>query len=132
VLYFSAISNFSFISPSFIVADLQASLSFYTGKLGFEVWHLGPEEDPYFAMIGRGPVSLMLKGNGQPSPNHTRYEWGAWDAYISAPDPDTLYEEYLAAGVVFNQPLKDTTDNLRGFEVADMDGYILFFGRPNT
>ena len=27
-------------------------------------------------------------------------------------------------------PLKDTHDGLRGFEVKDADGYLLFFGRP--
>ncbi len=27
-------------------------------------------------------------------------------------------------------PLKDTHDGLRGFEIRDPDGYVLFFGRP--
>jgi len=27
-------------------------------------------------------------------------------------------------------PLKDTHDGLRGFEICDPDGYVLFFGRP--
>jgi hypothetical protein len=27
-------------------------------------------------------------------------------------------------------PLKDTQDGLRGFELRDTDGYVLFFGRP--
>ena len=29
-----------------------------------------------------------------------------------------------------SEPLKDTHDGLRGFEICDPDGYILFFGRP--
>jgi hypothetical protein len=32
--------------------------------------------------------------------------------------------------VEFSAPLADTDDGLRGFEVADADGYLLFFGRP--
>jgi len=28
------------------------------------------------------------------------------------------------------QPLQDNDDGLRGFEVEDVDGYILFFGCP--
>ena len=119
-----------FISPFFIVADLQTSISFYVDKLGFKVQYIGPEEGPYFVMIGRGLVSLMLKSGGKPLPNYTRYEWARWDAYISVTDPDALFEEYRAAGVVFKQPLSDDTDNLRGFEVVDADGYVLFFGRP--
>jgi len=79
-------SDLVFISPFFIVADLQDSVSFYVGKLGFRVQYMGPEEGPYFAMIGRGPVSLMLKSSGQPVPNHTRYDWARWDAFISVTD----------------------------------------------
>jgi hypothetical protein len=30
----------------------------------------------------------------------------------------------------FTAPLKDTHDGLRGFEIKDPDGYVLFFGRP--
>jgi catechol 2,3-dioxygenase-like lactoylglutathione lyase family enzyme len=123
-------SDLSFISPFFIVADLQESVSFYVNKLGFKVWYMGPEGDPYFAMVGRGPVSLMLKGSGSPVPNHTRYEWAGCDAYISTVDPDTLFEEYRSADVTFRQPLLDDTDRLRGFKVTDVDGYVLFFARP--
>ena len=38
----------------------------------------------------------------------------------------------LTRGVTFYQPLKDDDDNLRGFEVQDADGYVLYFGRPNS
>ena len=102
-------------------------------KLRFEVLHIGPEDDPYWAMVGRGPVSIMLKAIAKdikPIPNHTRHEWAAWDAYISAVDPDALFEEYNSAGVTFQQTLRDNSDGLRGFEVKDADGYVLFFGRP--
>jgi hypothetical protein len=125
-------SDLVFISPFFIVTNLQDSVLFYVDKLGFGVQYMGPEEEPYFAMIGRGPVSLMLKSAGQPVPNHIRYNWARWDAFISVTDPDVLFEEYRAAGVVFSQPLRDDTDGLRGFELTDADGYVLFFGRPKA
>jgi catechol 2,3-dioxygenase-like lactoylglutathione lyase family enzyme len=122
-------SDFFFISPFFIVSDLQDSVSFYVHKLGFEVQYMGPEEDPYFAMVGRGRVSLMLKASGQPLPNYTRYEWASWDAHISVADPDALFEEFRSKGVNFNYPLQNNTDNLRGFSVTDVNGYRLFFAR---
>jgi hypothetical protein len=31
---------------------------------------------------------------------------------------------------IIQQPAQDTTDGLRGFEITDADGYVLFFGRP--
>jgi hypothetical protein len=86
-------------------------------------------------MVGRGPVSIMLKAIAidiNPIPNHTRHEWAAWDAYISTDNPDTLFEEFSLAGITFRKPVHDNSDGLRGFEVTDADGYVLFFGRPNV
>ncbi|WPU93064.1 hypothetical protein SNE25_27475 [Mucilaginibacter sabulilitoris] len=128
-------SKLNFITPFFIVSNLNDSVSFYVNKLGFEVWYTGPGDNPYWAMVGRGPVSIMLKAiadNIQPIPNHTRHEWAAWDAYISAEEPDTLFEEFSSNGLTFRRPIRDDDDGLRGFEVTDADGYVLFFGRPKV
>jgi catechol 2,3-dioxygenase-like lactoylglutathione lyase family enzyme len=127
--------NLNFISPCFIVSDVKDSLSFYTGKLGFEVWYTGSGHDPFWAMVGRDAVSIMLKAiaiDVKPIPNHTQHDWARWDAYISTEEPDALFEEFSAAGVLFRQPLLDDDDGLRGFEVTDTDGYVLFFGRPKA
>jgi hypothetical protein len=53
-----------------------------------------------------------------------------WDAFVVVPDPDALAAELAGRGVEFSEPLRDTEDGLRGFEVEDVDGYLLFFGRP--
>ncbi len=126
--------NLTYIAPCFIVSDLQDSMSFYVEKLGFEIRYSGPDDDPFFGIVGRGRISIMLKAIApdiKPIPNHTRHPWARLDAYISTADPDVLFEEYSSRGVVFHQPLKDDDDGLRGFEVKDADGYVLFFGRPN-
>jgi catechol 2,3-dioxygenase-like lactoylglutathione lyase family enzyme len=126
-------TNLAYISPFFIVDNFTASVAFYVDKLRFELRYTGPEEDPFWAIVGRENISIMLKGiapDVKPVPNHTRHPWARWDAYISAADPDTLFEEYSSAGVPFNQPLLNDGDGLRGFEVIDPNGYILFFGRP--
>jgi len=52
--------------------------------------------------------------------------------YVDAPDPDALAAAFADHGATFRVPLKDTTDGLRGFEIRDPDGYVLFFGRPRT
>jgi len=125
-------ADLSFISPFLIADNLQASVAYYVDKLGFEVRFTGPDDDPYFAIIGRGPVWIMLKAitpDVKPIPNHIRHEWARWDAYISVPEPDALFEEYTNRGAMFHKPIHNNSDNLRGFEVIDADGYILFFGR---
>ncbi|HVX50988.1 MAG TPA: VOC family protein [Chitinophagaceae bacterium] len=127
--------NLLYASPFFIVENLQASVAFYVNHLGFEVRFTAPADEPFFAIVGRDQVSIMLKGNAadiKPAPNHTHHDWGRWDAFIYSADPDALYKEYLLRGLGFNQPLLDDNDGLRGFEVADADGYILFFGHPKA
>ncbi|MEX6689676.1 hypothetical protein QTN47_19380 [Danxiaibacter flavus] len=127
-------ANLTSIWPFFIITDLKISISFYIDKLGFEVRYTGPDDDPYWAILGRDNISIMLKAivpDIKPIPNHTRHEWAAWDAYIAAADPDTLFEEYRSKDVSFRKPLHINSDNLKGFEIEDADGYVLFFGRPN-
>jgi catechol 2,3-dioxygenase-like lactoylglutathione lyase family enzyme len=126
-------TNLIYVSPSFIVSTLETSIAFYVDKLGFEVRFKGPADDPFFAIVGRDNISIFLKAIApdiKPVPNHTRHEWARWDAYISTEDPDSLFKEYRSNGLTFRQPLLDDGDGLRGFEVADADGYVLFFGRP--
>jgi catechol 2,3-dioxygenase-like lactoylglutathione lyase family enzyme len=128
-------ANLTYISPCFMVTSLAASVSFYKDKLGFEVRHMGPDDDPFWAIVGRDHISIFLKAIAPDItavPNHTRHEWARWDAYIFAEDPDRLFGEYRSGGVVFRQPVKDDGDGLRGFEVEDADGYVLFFGRPKA
>lgn len=60
-----------------------------------------PREDLFFAVVGRG-----------------RARTGA------------LAAEFAERDVSFGTPLSDTEDMLRGFEIADPVGYIVFFGRP--
>ena len=126
-------ATLSSITPCFIVRDVAPSIAFYRDRLGFELTFLGPPGDPYFAMLKRDGVCLMLKAitpEVQPTPNSSRHQWARWDAYIHTPDPDALAEEFASRDVSFREPLGVNSDNLRGFEVVDADGYVLYFGRP--
>jgi catechol 2,3-dioxygenase-like lactoylglutathione lyase family enzyme len=118
------------IAPFFIVADLDAALAFYRDQLGFDVTFRGPEDDPFFGIVERDAAMIMLKVVGVPPlPNCQREPGARWDAYLNVPDPDALAAEFVSRGVTFSAPLKDTHDGLRGFELHDADGYVLFFGR---
>ncbi|HET9455607.1 MAG TPA: VOC family protein [Gemmatimonadaceae bacterium] len=126
-------AQLGYIAPFFIVRDVMASIAFYKERLGFEVTFLGPDGDPYFAMLKRDAVRMMLKAitpDVQAIPNSTRHEWARWDAYIHTDDPDSLAAEFASRGVPFHDPLRVNGDRLRGFEIVDADGYVLYFGRP--
>jgi catechol 2,3-dioxygenase-like lactoylglutathione lyase family enzyme len=123
------------ISPFFIVNHVPTSLAFYRDQLGFEIAYEGPApDDIFFGIVRRGGAQILMKAIGvAPLPNYTRdikQGIARWDAFVIVPDPDALAAEYASRNVQFFQPLKDTHDGLRGFEVKDADGYLLFFGRP--
>ena len=124
------------IAPLFIVRDVPAALAFYRDRLGFEVTFQGPEpDDIFFGIVERGRAMIMMKAIGvEPVPNATRdvgQGIASWDAYVHVPDPDALAAEFAGRQVEFLRPVSDNSDNLRGFEIRDADGYILYFGRPN-
>ena len=119
------------IAPCFIVNDAATAAAFYRDVLGFDVTYQQPDQDPFFAIVCRDGAMLMLKAVGVvPAPNRMRHPWAPWDAYVNVPDPDALAAEFTSRGALFSVSLKDTSDGLRGFELKDADGYVLFFGRP--
>src|SRR5262245_27541833 len=126
-------AEISGVSPLFIVKDVPTTLAFYRDRLGFEITFQGPPDDVFFGIVRRGGAMIMFKAVGvEPVPNYTRdvkQGIARWDAYVDVPDPDALAAEFASRDVEFFEPLKDTDDGLRGFELADSDGYVLFFGR---
>jgi catechol 2,3-dioxygenase-like lactoylglutathione lyase family enzyme len=128
-------AEISGISPFFIANHVPTSLSFYRDQLGFEITFQGPApDDIFFGIVRRGGAQILLKAIGvTPLPNHMRdvkKGIARWDAFVIVPDPDALAAEFASRNVEFSEPLKDTHDGLRGFELKDADGYVLFFGRP--
>ncbi len=112
--------------------DVPAALAFYRDRLGFDVTFQAEPDDVYFGIVQRGGAMILFKAVGvDPLPNRDRDAGARWDAYVHAPDPDALAAEFSGRNVEFCQPLEDTNDGLRGFELRDADGYILFFGRPH-
>ena len=135
-------AEISGISPFFIVSHVPSSLAFYRDRLGFEITFQGPEpDDIFFGIVRRGGAQILMKDIGvAPVPNYTRdikKGIARWDAFVYVPDPDALAAEFASRNVEFLRPLnddevKEDDDGLRGFEVKDADGYVLFFGRPRS
>ena len=123
--------DISGVAPFLIVRSVPAALSFYRDRLGFDITFQGPPDDIFFGIVERGAAMIMLKDVGiDPLPNREREPGARWDAYLHVDDPDALAAEFSSREVAFSEPLKDTDDGLRGFEVTDVDGYVLFFGGP--
>ena len=128
------------IAPFFIVKNVPKALSFYRDRLGFDITFQGPSEDDiFFGIVQRGAAMIIMKDIGvDPVPNYTRdikQGIARWDAYIHVPDPDALAAEFSSRNVGFFKTIEDSEngdDGLRGFEIKDADGYVLFFGRPEV
>ena len=121
------------IAPFFIVKDILDSMRWYQEALGFDLLFSTPEGKPFFAILGRDGVHIHLKeiaDDVPPLPNPTRHEQARWDAYVHVEEPEALAHELVERGATFRTPLRDWDDGLRGFEMTDHDGYVLFFGRP--
>ena len=131
-------TEISGIAPFFIVKNVPVALAFYRDSLGFDITFQGPSDDDiFFGIVKRDAAMIILKAIGvDPVPNYTRdikQGIARWDAYLYVPDPDALAAEFSSRNVEFFRSIKDSEegdDGLRGFEVKDADGYILFFGRP--
>ncbi len=125
-------ANIKAISPFFIVSNVDQTIAFYRDKLGFETRFRAPDVDAFFGIIGRDGAQILIKSDRDvaPLPNSKRHAYMRWDAFVYASDPDALAAEFADNGVAFSAPLEDTQDGLRGFEICDPDGYVLFFGRP--
>jgi|SRR5579859_2303191 len=120
------------ISPFLIVSNVPQTVAFYCDRLGFETRFQEPHGDPFFAILGRDGAQLFVKSDKDalPLPNPRRHPSMRWDAFVYTADPDGLAAEFTGRGAVFGAPLTDTHDGLRGFEICDPDGYVLFFGHP--
>ncbi len=93
------------IQVRYIVYDMDASIAFYTGQLGFK---LEMHPAPPFAMLSLNDLRLVLSqpnpmgGGGQPMPDGTSQTPGGWNRFaIEVADVSKLADTLKKAGVHF-------------------------------
>src|SRR5258706_11787450 len=82
--------NLTSISPFFIVKDLQVSISYYIGPLGFQLDFQGPATTPNYPELTRNGTGSILKPtlpDCLPQQNQTRHEWPPWTPSLNPLDP---------------------------------------------
>jgi uncharacterized glyoxalase superfamily protein PhnB len=102
--------------PILRVENMETSLGFYVGVLGFKNANWGGED---FTCISREGACIYLcrgdQGRG-----------GAW-VWVGVEDAEKLHDEIKAHGVTIRSPLTNHSWALE-FQVADPDGNVLRFG----
>lgn len=127
------------LTPELDVADLDRSLAFYVGVIGFSVLFDRPEER--FAFLTLEGVHLMLEEAAGPgrrfrtAPLEQPYGRGV-NFMIDVADVDSMHSRVQAAGCTIVIPLEErwyrrgaSENGHRQFVVADPDGYLLRFSR---
>jgi catechol 2,3-dioxygenase-like lactoylglutathione lyase family enzyme len=123
------------IVPELICSDLDESLAFYVGLLGFRILYDRPEDR--FAYLDRGGAELMLEQTA-PGPRmlaRMPLEWPLGrgiNLQTRVEDVGALHEVVIAAGAPIFLPLEerwyrrdDTDVGVRQFVVEDPDGYLI-------
>jgi catechol 2,3-dioxygenase-like lactoylglutathione lyase family enzyme len=116
--------------PTFLVADVAATVKWYVDELGFSTAGLFPEEPPHaYASLMLGQAEIMLLScDGYvkpqlPKPRPT----GHWDAYLRMDGVAALFEQWQGKAFIRvalkHQPYGDWE-----FEVQDPNGHVLVFG----
>ena len=111
------------MSPQFLVADIDASIEFYTKKLGFDVDFL---YEDFYAGITRDGHSVHLKMSHPPIDKERKRNGEDVDVIFSVDNIDELYEDLSSKSVEFTQPLRHMPYG-KEFYVADPDGHIIAF-----
>lgn len=109
-------------TPIFTVRDVRASLAYYRDRLGFDVaFEYGAPVS--YAGVCAGDVSLHLI-----SSSLTPREPGQGAVAIDVDDVDAIHAELLARGAKVTKAPANYDYGMRTFDVADLDGNMLFFG----
>jgi len=108
------------------VTDLNASIEFYTQKLGFEVGETNPQACVF--KYNKGEASFAIRTPLEDLENREKGVGAAlWFAVNE--NVDTLKERLIGNGVTTAGPVIETPFG-RAFHVKDLDGYKLTFLEP--
>jgi len=106
----------------FTVTNVMESLAYYRDKLGFDVaFEYG--NPTFYIGLCSGEVTLHLISASQTprQPGH-----GAVSIFVD--DVDALHADLVKRGAKILKEPKDYDYGLRDFDVADLDGNMIFFG----
>jgi catechol 2,3-dioxygenase-like lactoylglutathione lyase family enzyme len=116
--------------PTFLAADVAATVRWYVQNLGFRVSGHVPDREPYvYASLQRDAAEIMLLSLAdyrKPDLSSLRPS-GLWDAYVRLDGVGSLYATVHGKPFV-KMPLRKQSYGDWEFEVLDPNGYVLTFG----
>ncbi len=121
--------NIKSITANLGVADVAASIRFYTEQLGFTQIATVPDAAPFaWAMLLHGAASIMLQERGSLTDEYKtlsgKATGGLFTLYISVTGLEAWHEKLKDKAAIIIQP-HTTFYGAREFSIQDADGYIL-------
>jgi len=119
-------SLIAMIMPILAVSDLEASIDFYTSKLGFELAFSmnGPDGVRNFAFVALGKAHIGLQAD--PSLASPRGQGAVFMVYVpDETDIDAFYAGVVSRGTTIAREIADMYWGDRTFTVADPDGFVV-------
>lgn len=119
------------LTPNLVVSNVERSLAFYCGVLGFTRQMTVPDEGPYvFASVQSGPVEIFLNA---PEPSLAEYPafkgrplGGTLTLYVEVSGVQQLYEA-LRTRVNVTMSLEKKWYGVTEFAFEDPDGYVITY-----
>jgi glyoxylase I family protein len=107
----------------YLVKDVDRSIAFYTGHLGFRLDHRAA---PAFASVSKGDLVLRLSGPGssgaRPMPDGRSQEPGGWNRIVvEVADLPRTIAELRQGGVRFRNEM-ETGPGGKQIQIEDPDG----------
>lgn len=124
-------TKYKSMSPNLFVKDMNASQSFYTKTLGFQVLDQEPKDaDPVWLMIAYNEITFMLQtqeslGDEIPSLKN-EHTGGTLIFYITLTNIKDYFNKVSKDSKVVSD-LKVTFYGATEFTIEDPDGYLLTF-----
>jgi catechol 2,3-dioxygenase-like lactoylglutathione lyase family enzyme len=114
--------TFRSIIPRLPVRDLQRTLAFYCGPIGFDIDILWPDDNPTFAIVKHGDVSIGFFIGDEHRPATIGYA----ELYIAVQDASALANT-LRQHVRIEWGPEVYSYGRREFAIRDPDSYLLIF-----
>ncbi len=132
----SRMPQFTKLTPNLLVADVERSLAFYVGTLGFERGMTVPEEAPFaFGSVVSGAIEIFFNdaaGAVKEYPGFGGRPLGATGTlFIEVEGIEELHER-LKPLVKIVMPIVSQFYGMREFAFEDPDGYVITFAQRTS
>ena len=123
--------QFTKLTPNLLVANVERSLAFYAGTLGFERGMTVPDESPFaFASVTGGTIEIFFNdaaGAVKEYPAFAGKPIGATGTLFIEVEGVNALHDRLKSRVKIVMPIETKFYGVREFAIEDPDGYIITF-----